>query len=396
MMSDAPVTFRTLLDRTRAVIQEVDADQAQKMGDAGAAIIDVREQDEIEQGIVPGATHIPRGFLELRVEQSFPDRSQPVVVYCAGGTRSALAAKALNDMGYEQVVSLVGGFNAWKDAGLPWAAPRQLSAEQRRRYGRHLMLPEVAEAGQHKLLDAKILIVGAGGLGSPAALYLAAAGIGTLGIVDGDTVDESNLQRQILHTTDRIGTPKTESARLAMVALNPDVTVIEHRERLVPENIFHIVRDYDVVIDGTDNFASRYLINDACVLLKKPVVHGSIFRFDGQASVFGKGDGPCYRCLFPEPPPPELAPNCSEAGVLGVLPGVIGTIQAVEAIKLVLGIGETLSGRLLTYDALAQETWQVRLRRNPECSMCGPNGPTTLDGITYTDRSCAIAITAVD
>src|SRR5262245_30889885 len=388
-------TYRDLLDRTKAEIAEVDTFTAQEMIARGARAVDVREPDEVEQGIVPGATVIPRGFLEARIEDAVRDRDQPIVVYCAVGARSAFAAKSLQDLGYTNVVSLAGGFGAWKGAGLPWSVPTKFSAEQRRRYSRHFLLPEVGEEGQRKLLEAKVLLIGAGGLGSPAALYLAAAGVGTLGVVDDDVVDDSNLQRQVLHSTDRIGLPKVESARQAITALNPDVQVIAHETRLWKENVLAICRDYDVILDGTDNFASRYLINDACVLLDKPNVHGSIFRFEGQASVFHASQGPCYRCLFPDPPPPDLAPNCAEAGVLGVLPGVIGLLQATEVIKLILGIGDPLIGRLLTYDALDASFRELHLHKDPDCPMCGRFAPTSLDDIEYTDVACAIPALAL-
>jgi len=389
------LTYRELLEETKAQIEEVDALMAQRMIAAGARAIDVREPDEVEQGALPGAAHIPRGFLEFRIEDAVPDRDQPIVLYCAGGARSAFAAKSLRDLGYRNVVSLAGGFGAWKGAGLPWTVPQKYTAEQRRRYSRHFLLSEVGEEGQRKLLDAKVLLIGAGGLGSPAGLYLAAAGVGTLGVVDDDVVDDSNLQRQILHSTDRIGLPKVESARLTIEALNPDVTVVGHETRLWKENVLEIFRDYDVVLDGTDNFASRYLINDACVLLDIPNVHGSIFRFEGQASVFHASQGPCYRCLFPDPPPPDLAPNCAEAGVLGVLPGVIGLLQATEVIKLILGIGAPLIGRLLTYDALDASFRELRLHKDPDCPMCGRFAPTSLDEIEYTDAACAIPALAL-
>jgi molybdopterin/thiamine biosynthesis adenylyltransferase len=296
----------------------------------------------------------------------------------------------MQELGYSDVVSMAGGFGAWKSSGLPWTMPRAFTPEQRRRYSRHLAIPEVGEAGQEALLNAKVLLVGAGGLGSPAALYLAAAGVGTLGIVDDDTVDDSNLQRQVIHNTDRIGISKVESARQTITALNPDVTVIGHEERLTKSNILGIFSQYDIIIDGTDNFATRYLINDATVLLDKPNIHGSIFRFEGQATTFIPHVGPCYRCLFPDPPPPELAPNCAEAGVLGVLPGTIGLIQATEAVKLILGVGESLAGRLLTYDALTTSFRELKLRRDPACPMCGPDAPNSLQDIEYTDLACAI------
>jgi molybdopterin/thiamine biosynthesis adenylyltransferase/rhodanese-related sulfurtransferase len=383
-------TYRDLLAEAKAAIREVDPHEAEALRRAGAVVLDVREQDEVEQGALPGAVHIPRGFLESRIEDAAGDRDRPLVVYCAGGARSAFAARTLQDLGYRDVVSLAGGFSAWKGAGLPWSVPRTLTPDQRRRYSRHLLIPEVGEAGQQKLLDARVLLVGAGGLGSPAALYLAAAGVGTLGVVDADTVDDSNLQRQVIHTTDRVGMPKVESARLTIEALNPDVTVVKHETLLTKENVLDLIGQYDVVLDGTDNFSARYLINDACVLLGKPNVHGSIFRFEGQATTFVAGAGPCYRCLFPTPPPPELAPSCAEAGVLGLLPGTIGLLQATEVVKLILGVGEPLIGRLLTYDALETQFRTLRLSRDPECPMCGPDAPTSLADIEYTDVSCAI------
>jgi sulfur-carrier protein adenylyltransferase/sulfurtransferase len=387
-------TYQELLDRARQGVREADATTAQALQADGATFVDVREQDEVDQGAVPGAIHIPRGYLEMRVENAIPDRDAPVVVYCAGGTRSLFGAETLQLLGFTNVRSLAGGFNAWKSAGLPWAIPQTLTSDQRRRYSRHLILPEVGEVGQRKLLDARVLIVGAGGLGSPAALYLAAAGIGTLGIVDDDVVDDSNLQRQVIHSTERLGMGKAASARVAILALNPDVQVNTHETRLSKENVLEILGDYDVILDGTDNFATRYLINDACVLLDKPNVHGSIFRFEGQATTFVAGEGPCYRCLFPSPPPPELAPSCAEAGVLGLLPGMIGMIQATEAAKLVLGIGDPLIGRLLTYDALAMEFRELRLAKDPSCPMCGPGAPESLDDIEYTDVGCRIPVPA--
>lgn len=387
-------TFRQLLDRVREDIHEIDIATARQMIDADAAIVDVREPDETEQGIVLDALTIPRGYLELRIEDAIPEKGTPVVVYCAGGTRSAFAAKSLAELGYTNVSSLAGGFNAWKDAGEAWSQPRTLTSDQKRRYSRHLLIPEIGERGQQKLLDARVLLIGAGGLGSPAALYLSAAGVGTIGVIDADEVDDSNLQRQVIHTTDRIGMPKVESARIAMEAINPDVTVITHDMRLSTENVLEIFANYDVIIDGSDNFATRYLVNDACVLLKKPQVHGSIFRFDGQVTTFDprQAESPCYRCLFPEPPPPELAPSCAEAGVLGVLPGTIGMIQATEAAKLILEIGEPLVGRLMIYDALKMTFRMLKIRKDASCPMCGPSGPDSLDEITYTDISCAIPV----
>ena len=353
-------------------------------------LVDIREQDEVDQGIVPGAVHIPRGFLEMRIEEAVRDHDAPVILYCAGGVRSIFGAEALTELGYSDVASMSGGFSGWKAAGLPWRLPQGLTPDQRRRYSRHLLIPEVGEEGQRKLLDARVLLVGAGGLGSPAALYLAAAGVGTLGIVDADIVDDSNLQRQVLHTTERLGMPKVESARIAIEALNPDVNVIAHETRLDKDNVLEIFAAYDIILDGTDNFATRYLINDACVLLNKPNAHGSIFRFEGQATTFVPGEGPCYRCLFPTPPPPELAPSCAEAGVLGLLPGMVGVVQATEVAKLILGIGQPLIGRLLTYDALEMEFRELRLSRDPYCPMCGPGAPTSLEDIEYTDVGCRI------
>lgn len=333
-------------------------------------LVDVREADEFEQGTIAGSRLIPRGLLESNVALQIPDRSTEIILYCAAGARSALAAKSLQEMGYGNVSSMSGGFGQWKSEGRPWAVPVTLTKEQKTRYSRHTLLPEVGEAGQAKLLDSKVLLIGAGGLGSPAALYLAAAGVGTLGIVDFDTVDASNLQRQILHSMDRIGQAKVESARETLQALNPDVKIEPYRVRLSAENVLQIMSGYDLVVDGGDNFPTRYLVNDASLHLRIPVVHGAIFRFEGQASVFNPYDGPCYRCLFPQPPPPELAPSCAEAGVLGVLPGIIGSIEAMEAIKVLLGIGEPLIGKLLTYDALTQDFRQLKLRRNPECPAC--------------------------
>jgi len=388
-------TYQQMLEQKRASVREVDARESARLREQGAILVDIREQDEVEQGIIPGAVHIPRGFLEMRIEETVRDRDTPVIVYCAGGVRSIFGAEALSDLGYRNVASMAGGFSGWKAVGLPWRVPLTLTSDQRRRYSRHLLIPEVGEEGQRKLLDAKVLLVGAGGLGSPAALYLAAAGVGTLGIVDADIVDESNLQRQVVHTTERVGMPKVESARVAIEALNPDVNVVKHETRLDQSNVLDIFADYDIILDGTDNFATRYLINDACVLLNKPNVHGSIFRFEGQATTFIPFEGPCYRCLFPTPPPPELAPSCAEAGVLGLLPGTVGIVQATETAKLILGIGEPLVGRLLTYDALEMEFRELRLSRDPECPMCGPGAPTSLDDIEYTDVGCLIPALAV-
>lgn len=351
-------------------------------------LIDVREKYEWDEGYIPGAKHVPRGFLELRIEEAVPDKSQQVVLYCAGGTRSLIAGSTLQQMGYDNVISMAGGFGQWKGSGYKFIQPRTMTEAQAKRYSRHILIPEVGEEGQFKLLDSKVLLIGAGGLGSPAAYYLAAAGVGTLGIIDADVVDDSNLQRQILHNTERIGQYKAESARQTLTALNPDVKVEVYLERLDETNVQRLVDEYDVIIDGTDNFPTRYLLNDAAIIANKPVVHGSVFRFEGQVTVFKPYDGPCYRCLFPEPPPPALAPSCSEAGVLGVLPGIIGLLQATETIKLLLGIGEPLVGRLLTYDALSGEFNELRLFRDPACAACGENGhPENLP--TYADV-CAI------
>jgi sulfur-carrier protein adenylyltransferase/sulfurtransferase len=367
-------TPRDLLAQAKSVITEIDGDGASGRLEAGdATFLDVREPDEYQQGAIPGAVHLPRGQLEFSVEGLLPDKERPVVVYCAGGVRSAFAARTLGELGYRDVVSLVGGFNRWKDDGRRWEAPRTLSPEQRNRYQRHLLLPEVGEKGQRKLLDSKVLLLGAGGLGSPAALYLAAAGVGTLGVIDMDVVDESNLQRQVLHNMDRVGERKVDSAKKTITLLNPDVDVATYDVRLGADNILDIIDGYDVIVDGTDNFPTRYLVNDASLLKRIPVVHGSIFRFEGQVTVFDPYNGPCYRCLIPEPPPAELAPSCAEAGVLGVLPGIVGSIQAVEAIKLLLGLGDPLVGRLLSYDALEESFRTFKVRRDPACPACGEN-----------------------
>jgi molybdopterin/thiamine biosynthesis adenylyltransferase/rhodanese-related sulfurtransferase len=364
-------TFRDLLRDTKGRIKEVDtAKAAEEVARPGTVVLDVREPDEYEQGALPNAIHIPRGHLESQVESRIPDHEAHIVVYCAGGTRSAFAADTLAQLGYRDVVSMLGGFNKWKDEGRTWKAPVSLSAEQRNRYQRHLLLPEVDVAGQAKLLDSKVLLIGAGGLGSPAAMYLAAAGVGTLGVIDMDVVDDSNLQRQILHNMDRIGERKVDSAKKTLTALNPDVTVVTYDVRLGADNILDIFAGYDVILDGTDNFPTRYLVNDASLKLDIPVVHGSIFRFEGQASVYLPHQGPCYRCQVPEPPPAELAPSCAEAGVLGVLPGIIGCIQAMETIKLLLGLGEPLVGRLLAYDALEESFRTFKVNRDPECAAC--------------------------
>ncbi len=365
-------TPRDLLNAAKSEIVEAEpADVADLVGTV--AFLDVREPDEYEQGAVPGAIHLPRGHLEFQVEGKLPNKTAPVVVYCAGGVRSAFAAKTLQDLGYSDVTSVIGGFNKWKDSGLPWTTPRTLTPAQRNRYQRHLLLPEVGEKGQQQLLDAKVLMLGAGGLGSPSALYLAAAGVGHIGIIDMDVVDESNLQRQILHNLDRVGMRKVDSAKVALTSINPDLEVTTYDTRLGADNILDIIDGYDVIVDGTDNFPTRYLVNDAALLKKIPVVHGSIFRFEGQVTVFDPYNGPCYRCLIPEPPPAELAPSCAEAGVLGVLPGIVGSIQALEAIKMILKLGDPLIGRLLAFDALEESFRTFKVRRDPECPACGEN-----------------------
>ena len=365
-------SFRDMLSQVKLEIVEIDPAGADAL--LGKALfLDVRESDEYAQGAVPGALHLPRGMMELQIEGRVPDKDRKIVVYCAGGTRSALAAQALGQLGYLDVASMAGGFNKWKDEGRDWIVPRTLNSDQRNRYQRHLLLPEVGEAGQQRLLESKVLLLGAGGLGSPAALYLAAAGVGTIGIVDMDVVDSSNLQRQILHNLDRLGERKVDSAKKTITAMNPDVDVVTYDVRLGAGNVLDIINSYDVIVDGTDNFPTRYLVNDAALLKKIPVVHGSIFRFEGQTTVFYPYQGPCYRCLVPEPPPAELAPSCAEAGVLGVLPGIIGSIQAVEAIKLLLDLGDPLVGRLLAYDALEQSFRTFKIRRDPDCPACGEN-----------------------
>ena len=367
-------TFREMLATAKAGIREITTAEAEaEMTAPGTIVLDVREPDEYEQGALAGAVHLPRGNLESSIEGRIPDKSAHVLVMCAGGARSAFATDTMQQLGYTDVASIMGGFNRWKDEDRAWSAPRMLSPEQRNRYQRHLLLPEVGEKGQLALLDSKVLMLGAGGLGSPAALYLAAAGVGTIGIIDMDVVDASNLQRQILHNTDRIGDRKVDSAKKTHTLINPDVNVVTYDVRLGADNILDIIDGYDLIVDGTDNFPTRYLVNDASLLKRIPVIHGSIFRFEGQATVFNPYEGPCYRCLLPEPPPAELAPSCSEAGVLGVLPGIVGSIQAVEAIKVLLGVGDTLQGRLLAYDALEQSFRTFKVRRDPACPACGPD-----------------------
>jgi sulfur-carrier protein adenylyltransferase/sulfurtransferase len=388
---------REIMRQARRQVQEWTTPQVNealaKQHEAGRekqeiVLVDVREKHEWNEGHIPGALHVPRGYLELQVEEAVPDKEKTVVLYCAGGVRSLMAGTTLQQMGYKNVISMSGGFGAWKGNGLPFAQPRTMSEAQAKRYSRHLLVPEVGEAGQFKLLDSRVLLIGAGGLGSPAGYYLAAAGVGTIGIIDADVVDESNLQRQILHNTKRIGQYKAESARETIEALNPDVKVITHIERLDETNVARIIADYDVIVDGTDNFPTRYLLNDAALKANKPVVHGSVFRFEGQLTVFKPYEGPCYRCLYPEPPPMALAPSCAEAGVLGVLPGIIGLLQATETIKLLLGIGDPLVGRLMTYDALVGEFNELRLFRDPNCAACGENAHLE-DLPTYADV-CAL------
>ncbi|MBI2061408.1 MAG: molybdopterin-synthase adenylyltransferase MoeB [Nitrospirae bacterium] len=368
--------FEDLMRQVRASIREVPPAQVNRQLGEGTPVhlLDVREKDEFDAGHVKGALFIPRGFLEIKVEDAIPDKESPVIVYCQGGVRSAMAAKAMQDLGYTNVLSMSGGFGLWKRSGFPFEMTETNGNQDKffSRYDRHIKLPEIGEAGQKKLLKSKVLLIGAGGLGCPAAYYLAAAGVGTLGIIDFDVVDESNLQRQILHSTFDAGRPKVQSAKETLVALNPDVKVVGYQERLSSENTMEIFKDYDLVVDGSDNFPTRYLVNDACVLLRKPVIYGAIERFVGQASVFVPFDTPCYRCLYPAPPPPDLAPNCAEAGVLGVLPGVIGTIQATEALKVLLNIGEPLKNRLLLYDAKKMSFRTVKLHRDSKCPVCGP------------------------
>lgn len=377
-------TYSDLLQEVKSQIRTVPLEEVKRRYDAreGYTLVDVREKDETRQGFIPGAVFLPRGFLEMQAEQRLPDKSARIVVYCAGGTRSALAAKSLMDLGYSHVESAMPGFVRWKDMAYPVDKPADLTPSQLERYSRHILLPEVGEKGQERLLKSRVLLLGAGGLGSPAALYLAAAGVGTIGVIDADVVDASNLQRQVLHGSQTVGEPKVESGRKRMVDLNPDIKVIPFQERLTSENADRIFdQGWDVIVDGLDNFPTRYLVNDASVWKNIPVVHGSIFRFDGQVTTFKPGAGPCYRCLYPEPPPAHLAPSCSEAGVLGILPGVVGTIQATEAIKILLGTGEPLIGRLLMYDSLGMKFRSLKLRRDPSCPVCGPNPSIT----TYID-----------
>jgi molybdopterin/thiamine biosynthesis adenylyltransferase/rhodanese-related sulfurtransferase len=359
-------TFRDLLNKTKAEIVEVSTDEADELRkQSNTVLLDVREPEEHEQGAIPGALYIARGNLESQVENKITDKDAKVLIHCASGVRSVFAAKTLGELGYTDVASVAGGFNKWKDEGRDWAAPRSLTADQRNRYQRHLLLPEVDVAGQLKLLDAKVLLLGAGGLGSPAAYYLGAAGVGTIGIIDMDVVDESNLQRQILHNMDRIGDRKVDSAKKTITALNPDVNVVTFDTRLGADNVMDILSGFDIIVDGLDNFPTRFLVNDASVKLGIPVVHGSIFRFEGMLTVFDPKRGPTYRDMIPEAPPAEMAPSCSEAGVLGVLPGIIGTLQAIETVKLILDLGEPLIGRMLQYDSLEESFREYKIRVDP-------------------------------
>ena len=376
-----PKTSRELLDDARRLIPEVTPRQVHDDG-SGRRLVDVRERDEFDQGYIPGALHLSKGFIETRIEDAVPARDTPMTLYCAGGVRSLLAARALRELGYTDVQSMSGGFNAWKQAGFDFVMPAALTPQQKQRYSRHLLIPEIGEEGQRKLLDARVLLIGAGGLGSPAALYLAAAGVGTIGFVDFDVVDLSNLQRQILHTEDRIGMRKTESARQALTALNSDVRVVDHNEMLNGENAREIFEQYDIIVNGCDNFPTRYLANDVAIFTKKPLVDGGIFRFEGQLTTVVPFASPCYRCRYPSPPPPEEAPSCAEAGVLGVLPGIVGVLQATEVIKLITGIGEPLTGRLLHIDALSMRFREFRVPRDPQCPVCGEN-PSVTEPIDY-------------
>jgi sulfur-carrier protein adenylyltransferase/sulfurtransferase len=388
-------TSKNILDEARSQIKQIDIDEARRMMEKpGTVLIDVREPDEWRQGHISNAIGISRGFLELRVEEKVPDHKTPIILQCASGTRSLLAARTLRELGYDNVYNLTGGFNAWKDRGLPWVADKQFTAEELTRYSRHFVIPEVGEKGQAKLLDSRVLLLGTGALGSPSSLYLAAAGVGTIGLVDFDVVDLSNLQRQIVHTADRVGMLKTESAQKQINALNPGIKVIRHDVRLTSDNVMDIIAPYDVIVNCGDNFPTRYLINDACVLAKKPLVDGAIFRFEGQATVYhtAKG-GPCYRCLYPEPAPPDMAPSCAEAGVLGALPGLIGSIEALEAIKLLLDAGHPLIGKMVYFDTLSDRDYVriLKIRKDPNCPVCSEH-PTQKGLIDY-EAFCGLATT---
>ncbi|HVU00970.1 MAG TPA: molybdopterin-synthase adenylyltransferase MoeB [Polyangiaceae bacterium] len=377
-------SYADLFQEVRKSVKVISLDDMKKRLESSTppTLVDCREKEEFRAGFIPGAIHMARAYLEQQFEQKLPNRDAEIIIYCQSGNRSAFAAKSLQDLGYTNVWTANPGFVRWKDLRYPVELPAQLTESQRDRYSRHILLPEVGEKGQEKLLQAKVLLLGAGGLGCPAAVYLAAAGVGTIGLVDADTVDASNLQRQILHATSRVGMPKVDSAETAIKDLNPDVKVVKYQERLNSENVDRIFKGWDVIIDGCDNFPTRYLVNDASLFHKIPVVHGSIFRFDGQVTTFKPFEGPCYRCLYPEPPPAHLAPSCAEAGVLGILPGVVGTIQATEAIKLILGKGEPLVGRLLQYDSMKMAFRVFKLRRNKACPTCGEN-PTIKEYIDY-------------
>lgn len=367
--------FRELLKQAKSEVGETTPEEVRRRLEAGERleVLDVREDDEVQHGLLPGAQHLSRSHFESRVEDALPDKDAPVIVYCASGVRSVFAARTLRELGYSDVASMNGGFSRWKDLGYDYSIPKVFDRAQRDRYARHLILPEVGAEGQTKLLDANVLVIGAGGLGAPALLYLAAAGVGTIGVVDSDIVEANNLQRQVVHNTDRIGIPKAQSARDTLTKLNPDVKVVPHEFRVDASNAHELIAAYDIVVDGSDNFDTRYVVNDAAVALGKPVVHGSIFRFEGMLSTFVPYEGPCYRCLYPAAPPPELAPSCSEAGVLGVLPGIVGSLQANEVLKLIVGYGEPLVGRLLTFDAQGTRFGEVKVRRDPKCPVCGDN-----------------------
>ena len=385
------VSFSQLIQQIKGEIKEITPEEVQERLEAGEpwALLDVREQSEWEEGHLPEAHFIPRGFLEIRTESALPEKDKPLVVYCGGGVRSAMATKTLQDMGYTNVMSMSGGFTRWRELDYSFTTPRTLTDTEMERYSRQIRIPEVGIKGQIKLLDSKVLLVGAGGLGCPSAIYLAAAGVGTIGIVDNDVVDLSNLQRQILHHTSSLGTPKTESAKAALHAINPSIEVNTYQEKLSSANVMEIIEPYDIIVDGSDNFPTRYLINDACVWTNKPNVHGSVFRFEGQVTLFNPYQGPCYRCLYPNPTPPDLAPSCADAGVLGVRPGVVGLLQAVETIKFIIGEGDSLVGRLITYDALTTSFREFKLRRDLGCPVCGEN-PTITEFIDYEDF-CAVA-----
>ena len=385
------VTSNQLLESVKAEIAEVTPAEVQAARQAGRSVhlVDVREREEVMDGYIPGAELIPRGFLELNVEEDVTvDRDAEIVLYCAGGNRSALAARDLAFMGYTNAKSMIGGFKGWKDAGYAIEQGGLLSEEDLQRYARHLILPEVGEQGQQQLLKGRVLLVGAGGLGCPTALYLAAAGVGKIGLVDADVVDKSNLQRQVLFGESDLGRPKVEAARDRLLDINPGIEIHAHYELLTSHNIFAVMDGYDIVVNGCDNFPTRYLVNDAAVMQKKPVVDGSIFRFEGQATVYVPGDGPCYRCLYPEPPPPGEVPSCAEGGVLGVLPGTIGLVQATEVVKLLLGQGTSLVGRVVLYDAMEMKFRELKLRRDSQCPVCG-DSPTVTELIDY-EQFCGL------